>query len=86
MGIKVGQIVVSKAGHDKGETFVIVSFDSKYVYICNGKHRKLENPKKKKIIHVSLTNTVLDEEAIRTNRQIIKALAIFRKSECITET
>lgn len=85
MEITVGQIAISKAGHDKGETFVIVSLDSKYVYICDGKHRKLENPKKKKIIHLSLTNTVLEKEAIKTNRQIIKALAIFKKQE-LTET
>ena len=79
MNIAVGQIAMSMAGHDKGEFFVITAVEGKYVYICNGKQRKLEKPKKKKIIHIQLTRTVLDIGSINTNRKLIKALAIFKK-------
>jgi len=47
-----GSIVVSKAGHDKGEVFVILDSDSEYVYLMDGKKRTFERPKKKNIKHV----------------------------------
>ena len=52
MQIENGQIVRSLAGHDKGEFAVIVSHDNKYVYLCDGKRRKLENPKKKNFVRL----------------------------------
>ena len=79
MQIEKRQIVRSLAGHDKGEFAVIVSHDDKYAYICDGKRRKLDTPKKKKIIHLAPTAKVLNEDEILTNRQIIKALAIYEK-------
>jgi ribosomal protein L14E/L6E/L27E len=47
----VGMMAVSKAGHDKLETFVIVKEDDKYVYLCDGRLKKLSNPKKKSKKH-----------------------------------
>ena len=85
MEIVAGQIVRSLAGHDKGEFFVIKSSDEKYVYLCDGKSRKLENPKKKKKIHIALTNKKVRQE-LTTNRQIIKALAIFKKEQISDQT
>ncbi len=52
MEYEFGTIVFSKAGHDKGEIFVILKSDSEYVYLMDGKYRTLEKPKKKKIKHV----------------------------------
>ena len=46
----------------------------------NGKRRKVEKPKKKKLIHISPTGTVI-EGSIKTNPQIRKILNNFRKSE-----
>ena len=81
MGISKGQIVISKAGHDKGDALVVIAYDEKYLYVCDVKHRMLESPKRKKPMHVSFTKTVIDEESMRTNRQIRKSLAIFRNSD-----
>ena len=80
-----GQIAFSRAGHDKGQAFIIAACDDRYVYICDGKHRLLENPKRKKLIHIALTNTVLDDDAIKTNRQIRKSLAVFISQKCSEE-
>ena len=47
MEVKKGAVVISKAGHDKGDFQVIMDFDDTYAYVCDGKYRPLERPKKK---------------------------------------
>ena len=55
----IGNYVLSKAGRDKGKYFIVLSvIDENYVMICDGKLRKLENPKKKKIIHLKFFNEI----------------------------
>ena len=78
MQIKIGSVVVSKAGHDSGDYFAVMDFDDKNVFISDGKQRKVEKPKKKNLKHVAVTTTVLEEENLRTNRQLKKALAVFK--------
>lgn len=57
-GIELGNVVKSIAGRDKGKFFVVVQIDDdeKYVYLVDGSIRKVENPKRKKIKHIELTN------------------------------
>ncbi len=58
----IGKVVYSKAGRDKDRLFVIVAkLNEEYVYISDGSLRLIENPKKKKIKHLSFTN-ILSEE------------------------
>ncbi|QCX33859.1 RNA-binding protein [Caloramator sp. E03] len=53
MDVALGQIVHSKAGRDKGKYFVVVGIvDSNYVLIADGDLRKINNPKKKKLMHL----------------------------------
>jgi len=52
--VKRGMLAKSKAGHDKGNIYVIYDVDDTYVYLIDGKIRKIENPKKKKIKHVQI--------------------------------
>lgn len=60
--IKIGQVVYSLKGRDKGNAQIIVEIiDKKYVYTVDGKTRKLDSPKKKSIKHLQITNTVLDQ-------------------------
>ena len=80
MQLKRGTIVYSLAGHDKGDFQVIMDYDEKYAKVCDGKYRPLERPKKKKLIHIKLTNTVVDEEFLRTNKSIRKVLKPFYES------
>ena len=69
-----GQIVISTAGHDKGEMLVIAGFDKNRVLVCDGKQRKLEKPKPKNPKHIKETEILLDEDSIATNRKIRKTL------------
>ena len=69
-----GQVLVSVAGHDKGELLTVTDFDGKRVMVCNGKGRRLEKPKAKNPKHVEKTQFVLDEHSMATNRSIRKQL------------
>jgi ribosomal protein L14E/L6E/L27E len=61
----VGRVVWSKAGRDKGKTYIIVeTLDDKYVLVCDGEARNLERPKKKKLMHLSVTDSVFSGENI----------------------
>ena len=50
--VRVGDLVVSLAGRDKGRPFVVQSAEEGFVYLVDGDLRKLDRPKKKKRMHV----------------------------------
>ena len=64
-----GMLAKSKAGHDKGQIFVIVDCDEEYVFLADGKIRPICRPKKKKRKHVQLIKSlradIADDAAIR---------------------
>lgn len=72
MEAKKGLLVKSVAGHDKGY-FVIVKAENNFVYLANGKSRKLDNPKRKNIKHIRLTvkEIVLEEMTDRKLRKLL---------------
>ena len=82
------QIVRSLAGHDKGELFCVINTDGAYLFLCDGKRRKMERPKRKKAVHTAFVgefqHPVLERlqagESI-SNRDIRRALAAFRAEE-----
>lgn len=60
--LKIGQVVRSKNGRDKGDCFVILNIlDDKYVEIVNGRRRTLDKPKKKKIAHLYVYKKIFSE-------------------------
>ena len=52
MEIPRADVVVSLAGRDKGQLFFVLDTDDLFVYIADGKGRRLEQPKRKKRKHV----------------------------------
>lgn len=88
MDIGLGSIVFSKAGRDKGEYFVVVASEGEYAYICDGKTRKCDKPKKKKLKHMTVTKAVselickklTDNEKV-TNNEIRRAISEFRENQ-----
>ena len=54
MEIHKSDIVLSEAGRDKGMLFFVIDTDGVYGSLANGKERKLETPKRKKLRHVRL--------------------------------
>ncbi|MDR1913474.1 MAG: KOW domain-containing RNA-binding protein [Clostridiales bacterium] len=83
----VGRIVICKRGHDKGNPFVIVHVDGEYVFLADGRTRKLSKPKKKKVIHIQITDSIFSEIAQRLvegnlrDEQIRNVLLRFRNEE-----
>ncbi|MDR1240363.1 MAG: KOW domain-containing RNA-binding protein [Oscillospiraceae bacterium] len=72
-----GVVVRSAAGRDRGDFQVILKTEKDYAFVCDGRHRFLENPKRKNRKHLFFTNTVLNEEFLTTNKLIRKSLRIF---------
>ena len=52
MELSKADMIVSLAGRDKGQLFFVVDTDEQYVYLADGKGRRLESPKRKKRRHV----------------------------------
>lgn len=87
----VGQLVIATAGRDANKKFVITCIiNDQYVYISDGDTRKLENPKKKKLKHLRLTDCVSQEIAEGLQRKTItnsvinkciKSLDSYREQE-----
>lgn len=72
MGISIGSVVISKAGRDKGRSFVVVALEGEYAYLCDGDLRKSDSPKKKKRKHLAVTNTICDYigDKINQNKKV----------------
>ena len=77
MEIQIGLVVYSRAGRDQGEFLAVVGQEGECLLLCNGKDRPLERPKKKNRKHVGLTNTVLDNGSMSTNRSLRRTLKSF---------
>ena len=66
----IGTVATSRAGRDKGRSFIIVGIcDEQHVYIADGECRKLERPKKKKLKHLLLHDTVVDSIRIKISEE-----------------
>ena len=65
--MEIGSIVISKAGRDCGEWFVVLAAENGYAFLADGRKRKVDKPKKKKIKHIQMTNSV--SELIRDRLQ-----------------
>ncbi|MCK8061535.1 MULTISPECIES: KOW domain-containing RNA-binding protein [unclassified Fusibacter] len=60
--LKIGQVVTSKAGRDKGRAFVIIEIvDHEYVKVTDGDLRRIERPKLKKVKHLNVSHMILTE-------------------------
>ena len=78
--ISIGQVVKSKAGRDKGRVFLVIDIiDKSNVLIIDGDLRKLDNPKSKKIKHLSVYNAVVPELMERIDKKIKLDNAFIRK-------
>lgn len=71
-----GQIVISEAGRDKARLLTVVHSDSHFVYVCDGKERPLDNPKRKNPKHLRMIGMTLQEDQLRSDKALRKALAI----------
>lgn len=75
MDIVKGRVVKSKAGHDKDTFAVVIEVNAQEIFICDGKHHKLENPKRKNPKHIVATEKMIDLPT--TDKQIRRILNAF---------
>ena len=82
MVVKKSDIVVSTAGRDKDKVFFVLEEDGQFAYIANGRERKIESPKRKKLKHLQLISKSEGRAAEKlrsgdrlTNSELRKALA-----------
>ena len=51
--LQIADVVTSTAGRDMGKWFYVINLDDTYLYLANGKDRRIENPKRKKRKHAA---------------------------------
>ena len=71
MEIGKSDIVLSVAGRDQGKLFYVMETDGAYVLVANGRERRLECPKRKKLKHV--------RKVPRTESRIARKIASVEK-------
>ena len=56
-----GMLAFSRAGHDRDRLYMIVDQDDDSVYLCDGRLRTVDKPKKKKVKHVQIVKRISPE-------------------------
>ncbi len=85
MEIKISNIVQSLAGRDSGEYFFVVGTEENFVHLADGKTRRIESPKRKKLRHIRyeaegnfrVTEKLKNGDKV-TNSELRRALAQYR--------
>ena len=80
-----GMVVISSAGHDGGNWFVVTGADERYAYIADGKERKLGSPKRKNPRHIRKTGFSVDITEM-TDKGLRRALNALRKQSIAEES
>ncbi len=86
--IRLGQLVTSIAGRDKGRKLIVVAIiDRQHVAVADGDLRRVVSPKVKKIKHLNVSKQVFTEiEAIKasnhklTDEKLRRLLEVFVKA------
>ncbi len=80
MELKVGAVVISKAGRDKGKPMAVLAVDGERVYLCDGKERPIERPKRKNVKHIAVTGSVVSSYDLEANGRLKKALFMLSEN------
>lgn len=72
--MKTGDLVCSLSGHDKGVYYAILNSDANTALVCDGRHRRLSNPKRKNIKHLKSTGFCVNKEQLATDKSVRKAI------------
>ncbi len=79
--MKIGQIVLSGAGRDKGRYLVIVSMKEAACWVADGKERPLLRPKRKNQKHLIMTGYCLSQTEYGSDKALRKALRSIRQNK-----
>ena len=75
-----GMIVKSDAGRDQQRYYVVVAVEGGFVYIADGRRRKVEQPKRKNPRHLKATRTVAGPAEIDTNQKLRRVLRDYNEA------
>lgn len=89
MMISQSDIVKSLNGRDEGKCFFVLGVEEEFVLLADGKGRRIEKPKHKKLKHVQfvsksdcrVSEKIRNNEKI-TNSDLRRALAEYNASSC----
>lgn len=73
-----GQVVKSLAGRDKGYLLTVISADENHIFVCDGKERPLNNPKRKNPRHIESVGMCISDNQMASDRALRKALAAIK--------
>ena len=79
------RLAVSKAGHDKNHTYVVIGENEDAYLLADGNTKTIKRPKTKKKMHVQLIKKVPEdvllilEDKSLTDEVIARGLAIYNK-------
>lgn len=86
MELRKGMLAISKAGHDKDCWYVVLNIEENHASLVNGKTKKIENPKRKKLKHLQPVNKIpevlqekLQKEEAWTNEEIKRAIKLAKQ-------
>lgn len=65
----IGELATSKAGHDKDRLYLIIGEEGECVYLCDGRLRGVEHPKKKKKKHIQIIHSSAQDTLIQIIKQ-----------------
>lgn len=81
MELKVGGVVISKAGRDKGKLLAVAQIQKGSVSVCDGKERPIERPKLKNIKHIAVTGYEVSEYDMAANHRLKRALYLLSNAQ-----
>ena len=87
--IAESDIVISLNGRDLNKIFFVLGIEDEYVLLADGKGRKIEKPKRKKLKHVQfvsksdcrVSEKIRNNEKL-TNSDLRRALAQYSAANC----
>ncbi len=59
-----GCFATSKAGHDKDKLYVIVAQEGDTLYLCDGRLKRFDSPKKKSRKHIQPIHTTIRKDLL----------------------
>lgn len=85
--IQKGSFVYSRMGHDKDSLFIVTDCtDDGYVLLADGMTRKVQKPKRKKVIHIELTTLQSIDITDLTNKKAAAAVKKYKQALACMDT
>lgn len=76
--MEVNTVVVSRKGHDTGRIYIVSAvLGPEFVLLVDGKYRKRDNPKMKRVKHLKPLGTSDALTTAKTDTELYKALQKF---------